>query len=58
MAKVKVDGTEIEVRDDMTILQACEEAGKKYLDSVTMIACLLREIVECVSLMWKDHPSL
>ena len=29
MAKVKVDGTEIEVRDDMTILQACEEAGKE-----------------------------
>jgi UPF0288 family protein (methanogenesis marker protein 3) len=48
MAKVKVDGTEIEVRDDMTILQACEKLGKKYPDSVTMIACLLREIVECV----------
>ena len=29
MAKVKVDGQEIEVRDDMTILQACEEAGKE-----------------------------
>ena len=29
MAKVKVDGTEIEVREDMTILQACEEAGKE-----------------------------
>ncbi len=29
MAKVKIDGTEIEVRDDMTILQACEEAGKE-----------------------------
>ena len=29
MTKVKVDGKEIEVRDDMTILQACEEAGKE-----------------------------
>ena len=29
MAKVKVDGKEIEVRNDMTILQACEEAGKE-----------------------------
>ena len=29
MTKVKIDGQEIEVRDDMTILQACEEAGKE-----------------------------
>ena len=29
MTKVKIDGVELEVRDDMTILQACEEAGKE-----------------------------
>ena len=27
MAKVKINGSEIEVSDGMTILQACEEAG-------------------------------
>ena len=29
MTKVKIDGVELEVRDDITILQACEEAGKE-----------------------------
>ena len=27
MTKVKINGSEIEVSDGMTILQACEEAG-------------------------------
>ena len=29
MKKIKVDNTEIEVEDHLTIMQACEEAGKE-----------------------------
>ena len=29
MKKIKVDNIEIEVDDELTIMQACEEAGKE-----------------------------
>ena len=55
MAKVKINGSEIEVSNGMTILQACEEAGIEiprfcYHDRLSIAGnCRI------VLLMWKVH---
>lgn len=49
MAKLKVDGKEIEVPDHFTLLQACEEAGAEVPRFVFMSACRSRVTAACVS---------
>ena len=48
MLKLKVNNTEIEVEEGLTVLQACERLELKFQDFVIMKSYQLLVIVECV----------
>ena len=47
MSKIVIDGKEIDVPAEFTLLQACEAAAPKFHGSVSTSGCRLRATVGC-----------
>ena len=62
MKKIKIDNAEIEVEDHLTIMQACEEAGKEvprfcYHDKLSVAGNCRMCLVEVEGCLLYTSPS-